>query len=176
MGYGDGGHFPCIADQEIVAVADHARSCVKRITTAPQKNYLVGGLVLCVFPAVVLFVLHIEDASLPMPFPILLGLLFLHGLRAVICSLFRLDLDGAMSWLVDAVSAAGFAAAAFWVAWHLKEGWKGGLPFIPANWNQNTARIVFAGGGLVAAVAAVRLLRKAVNRFRKKPDDGIRRA
>ena len=110
-----------------------------------------------------------------MPFPILFGLFFLHGLRAITVSLFPLDLDGAVSWGVDAVGAAGFAVFAFWVAWNLREGWSGGIPFLPGSWNQNFARFLFGCGGLVAAVMAVRLFRKAYNRYRKKPDDWGRR-
>jgi hypothetical protein len=139
--------------------------------TTPQKNYLVGGIVLCIFPAMVLLVLHIEGKTLPMPFPILFGLFFLHGLRSIIVSLFRFDLDGVVSWAVDALGAAGLAVMAFWVAWNLKEGWSGGIPFVPRSWNQNFARILFACGGLFATVIAARLFLKVLNRYRKKPDD-----
>ena len=139
--------------------------------TTPKRNYLVGGIVLCAFPATVLLALHYEGTKLPMPFPILFGLFFLHGIRAIIVSLFRLDMDGATSWTVDALGAAGFAALAFWVAWNLKDGWSGGIPFVPASWNQNLARILFACGGLIATAIAVRLFLKVLNRYRKKPDD-----
>ena len=139
--------------------------------TTPQRNYLVGGIVLCLFPAMVLLVLRIEGTRLPMPFPILFGLLFLHGLRAILVSLFRLDMDGAASWAVDALGAGGIAVLAFWVAWNLKEGWSGGIPFVPRSWNQCFARFLFACGGLVAATIAVRLFLKVLNRHRKKPDD-----
>ena len=139
--------------------------------TPPQRNYLVGGIVLCAFPAVVLIVLHLEGTRLPMPFPILFGLFFLHGIRAIIVSLFRLHLDGAASWAVDTLGAAGFAVFAFWVAWNVKEGWSGGVPFVPRSWNQNLARILFACGGLIATVITVRLFLKVLNRFRKRPDD-----
>ena len=128
--------------------------------STPQRSYLVGGIVLCAFPATVLLVLHIEGTRLPMPFPILFGLFFLHGLRAIIVSLFRLDLDGVASWAVDALGAAGFAVLAFWVAWNLKEGWSGGIPFVPQSWNQNFARILFACGGLIVTGIAVRLFWK----------------
>jgi hypothetical protein len=140
-------------------------------STTPRKNHLVGGIVLCAFPAVALLALHIEGTRLPMPFPILFGLFFLHGLRAIVVSLFRFDLDGAVSWTIDAVGAAGFAVLAFWVAWNLKEGWSGGIPFVPRSWNQNLARIFFGCGGLVAAFLAARLFRKVINLSRKKPDD-----
>ena len=139
-------------------------------TPTPQRNFLVGGILLCAFPATVLFVLHIEGRKLPMPFPILFGLFFLHGIRAILVSLFRLDLDGAASWVVDALGAAGFAILAFWVAWTVTKRWSGDIPFVPESWNQNAARFLFACGGLVAALIAARLFWKALNRYRKKPD------
>ena len=137
----------------------------------PQKNYLFGGIVFCAFPSLVLLVLHIEGTRLPMPAPILFGLFFLHGIRAILVSLFRLDLDGAASWAVDALGAAGFAVLAFWVAWNLKEYWSGDIPFVPERWIQNLVRILFAVGGIIVTVIAVRLFLKALNRFRKRPDD-----
>lgn len=143
-------------------------------TTTPKQSYLFGGIVLCAFPAVLLFAMHLNDAHLPMPFPILFGLFFLHGLRAVIWSLFKLDMDNAASWVVDAVGTAGFAAMAFWVAWQNDEGWSGGIPFVPERWNQSFARILFACGGFIAVAFTVRLLRKARNRYRNKPDDGVK--
>lgn len=142
--------------------------------TAPPKNYLFGGVVLCVFPAVVLVALHLNQQSLPMPLPIFFGLLFLHGLRAVIWNLFKLDIDNTFSWVIDAVGTAGFAVLAFWIAWFWKDGWSGGLPLAPNSWNQILARILFASGGLLATAFTVRLLRKARNRYRNQTDDGIK--
>ncbi len=109
-----------------------------------------------------------------MPFPILFALFFLHGTRVVVWSLFKLDFDSAVSWVVDAVGAAGFAMFAFWIAVHEREGWSGGLPLIPDGWNQTLARILFACGGLLGVLFAVRCVRKALNRYRNRPDDGIR--
>jgi uncharacterized membrane protein YiaA len=140
---------------------------------ASQKNYLVGGIVLCVLPAMIVLVLQIEGTPLPMPYSILCGLFFIHGLRAIFVSLFQADLDGAGSWMVDAVSAAGLSVFAFWVALYQKEGW-GGIPLVPDSWNQNAARLLFGCGGFVAAAIAVRLCRKALNRSRGKPDDSVR--
>lgn len=139
--------------------------------TGPHRNYLVGGILLCVFPAVVLIVLHIEGTQLPMPFPILFGLFFLHGLRAIVVSLFQLNLDVAVSWAVDALGAAGFAAMAFWVAWNIKTGWSSGVPLVSQSWNQALPRILFACGGLIATGIAARLFLKVLNRWRRKPDD-----
>jgi hypothetical protein len=141
--------------------------------TTPKQNSLIGGIVLCAFPAVILFAMYLDGARLPMPFPILFGLFFLYGLRLVIWGVFKLDLDNAASWLVDAVAAAGFAVLAFWIARHWTQGWSGDLPFVPESWNQNIAQIIFACAGLLATAFAARLLWKAVNRYRGRPDDGV---
>jgi hypothetical protein len=143
-------------------------------TTLSPKKYLLGGIVFCAFPAIVLLVLHLEQRSLPMPFPILFALFLLHGIPVVMWSLFQWDFDGAVSWVIDAVAAAGFAVFAFWIAVHEKGGWSGGLPFIRDSWNQNLARIAFACGGLLGALFTVRCLRKGFDRYRNRPDDGIR--
>ncbi len=139
-----------------------------------SKTYLPGGTILCAFPVIVLLVMHVEQKSLPMPFPILFALLFLHGFRVVIWSLFKLDFDGALSWVVDAAGAAGFAVFAFWIAVQEREGWTGGLALMPDSWKQRVARILFACGGLLGALFAVRCLRKAFRRHRNRPDDAIR--
>jgi hypothetical protein len=144
------------------------------MVTTPSKSYLLGGIVCCIFPAVALLAIHLNGTRLPMPFPILFGLFFLHGVRAVIWSLLKLDIDNAASWVVDAIGAAGFAVFAFWIAWHWKEGWSGGIPFVPESWNQNLARILFAGGGVLAVFFALRILRKALERYRNKQDDGVK--
>jgi hypothetical protein len=138
------------------------------------KSYLPGGIVFCAFPAIALLVLHLEQTSLSMPLPILFALFFLQGIRVIIWSLFKLDFDGAVSWGVDALGAAGFAVFAFWIAAHENEGWSGGLPLIPGSWNQDLARTLFACGGLLGVLFAVRCLRKAFHRYLNKPDDGIR--
>jgi hypothetical protein len=137
------------------------------------RAYLPGGLVLCAFPAIALLLIQLKQISLPMPWPILFALFFLHGIRVVIWCLFKLDFDGAVSWVVDALGSAGFAAFAFGFAAYVKEGWSGGLPFIPDSWNQMFARVLTACGGLLSALIAVRCLRKAFNQYLNKPDDGI---
>ena len=143
-------------------------------TDKPQKNYLLGGIVLCAFPAVVLLSLHLADAPLPMPWPIFFGVLFVHGIRAVMVSLFGLDLEGAASWIADAIATAGFAVMALWVAWNEKDGWSGGMPLIPDAWNQMIPRVLFAGGGLICVLAAARCVRKAFHVHRRVSDEGIR--
>jgi hypothetical protein len=141
-------------------------------TTSKQNNWF-GGMLLCVFPAAMLFAMHLNGVSLPMPFPILFGIFFLYGLQKVIWSLFKLDIDNTASWVIEAVAAGAFAVMTFWIAWNWKEGWSGGIPFVPERWNQNFARILIACGGLFAAAFAVRLLRKARNRYRNKADEGV---
>jgi hypothetical protein len=134
-----------------------------RTTTPSKDNYLLGGVVLCAFPVVLLLAMHINGSHLPMPWPILFGVFFIHGLRAVITSLFRLDIDGPVSWATDAVGAGGFALFAFWIAGREKGGWNAGF-----------VRILIALGGLMAALFAARCLWKAFNQSRGKRDDGVR--
>jgi hypothetical protein len=141
--------------------------------TTPARSHLLGGIVLCAFPATILLAMHINGARLPMPWPILFGIFFVYGIRSILTGLFRLDLESPASWVADAVGAAGLAVFAFWIAWNERDGW-GGLPFLPDGWNQGLARVLFACGGLVAALVAVRCLWKAFNEYRRKPDEGMR--
>ena len=122
---------------------------------------------MCVFPVIVYYAAH---GKLDLPVLVFLALLFVCGIWAVLSSLFRLDADGALSWIVGAVVSLGFAVFAFSVAWRWKEGWSG-IPFIPAAWNSIIARILFAFGGFLAMVSAVVFLRKARKRYRKNHDD-----
>jgi hypothetical protein len=142
-------------------------------TATRKQSDLFGGILLCAIPAAILIAMHVNGAHLPMPFSILFGLFFLYGMQRVVWSLFKLNIDNTASWVVEAVGAAGFAVLAFWIAWHWKEGWSDGIPFIPDSWNQYFARILFACGGLFAAAFSVRLLRKALNQSRNKPDGGV---
>jgi hypothetical protein len=138
-------------------------------TTPPPKSDLLGGIVLCVFPAIAFYLGY---DKLVMPWPILFALFPLYGLWMVIASLFHLDSGGAMSWLVAAVGAAGFAVFVIWIAF-TKKNFRGGIPFIPEAWNQNFIRGLFIVGGLLAALSAAVFLRKAIRMFRKRPDDGV---
>ena len=126
---------------------------------------------MCVFPAIIFLCAHLEGRRLPLVATILLGLFLLCGVWAVAVSLFSLDTDGALSWAVGALTAAAFAVFAFLVAWREPDGWSGGIPFIPAAWNQAAARILFALGGLLPLISAVVFLRKALKRFRENRDD-----
>ena len=134
----------------------------------PNKNYLPGGILMCVFSLIFYYALH---DSLGLPWLVFLALLFFCGVWTVILSAFRLDTDGAFFWLGGAIVALGLAVFAFLMAWHEVDGWSGGIPFIPAAWNQIVARILFALGGLVALLSAVVFSLIAYKRLRKKPDD-----
>jgi hypothetical protein len=142
-------------------------------TTPPRKSDLFGGIVLCAFPATILFAMYIGGARLPMPWPIFFAIVFVYGIRLVVTSLSILDLESPASWVADAVGAAGLAFIAFWFAWNETDGWDAGLPILPDSWNQNLARVLFACGGLIAALFAVRCLLKAFNQYRNKPDAGM---
>jgi len=133
----------------------------------PQKNYLLGGIILCVFPAMILFLIYEQYGEVPLEWLIFFALVFVSGIWAVILSLFKLDEKGELSCIVGAVMAIGFAMFAFLVAWRWKEGWSGGIPFIPKAWNQAIPRLLFAFGGLLATIGVASLLRKAVRKHRK---------
>ena len=125
---------------------------------------------MCVFPAMIFLRAHYGNDTLSLEVVILLWLFIFCGVWAILSSLFRLDAAGALSWLVGAVLAIRFAVFAFLVAWRVKEGWGGGIPFIPHAWNQAVARILFAFGGLLATVSAVVFVRKAIKKHRKDND------
>ena len=131
----------------------------------PQKNYWVGGMVMCVFPTIVFF---LPGGPLPLPVIIFLSLLIFCGVWAIALGLFKLDEHGAVSSLVGAVVSFGFAGFAFLVAWREKDGWSGGLPFIPHAWNQVIARLLFALGGLIGTLGGISLLRRAIRQRAKK--------
>ena len=132
----------------------------------PQKNYIPGGIIICVFTAIALFAMHAQQKEVPLELLIFFALVFVSGIWAVILSLFKLDEKGALSCLVGAVIAIGFAAFAFLVAWRWKTGWSGGIPFIPSSWNQVIPRLLFALGGLLAMMGSVSLLLKAIKKHR----------
>ena len=123
---------------------------------------------MCVFPAMVFFIARGELDRLPLWALFLLGLLFISGLWAVAMSLFKLDENGALASMASAVMALGFAGLAFLVAWREKDGWSGGIPFIPQAWNQAIPRLLFALGGLIATFCGISLLRRASRQRRKE--------
>jgi hypothetical protein len=140
----------------------------------PPKNPLLGGVLLCIFPATILFAMHLNGVPLPMPWPLFLAILFLYGLRATAVGLSLLNLESPISWLTDALAAAAFAFFAFYVAWHERTGWAGGIPFLPDSANQTLPRILFAAGGLLSTAFAARCLLKALHQLNHTPDDAMR--
>ena len=122
---------------------------------------------MCVFP-VSIFLRAGDD--LPFVWILFLSLLVVCGMWAILSDVFGLGADSGWSWLVGAIVAVGFAGLAFLFAWH-ETNVRGRIPFIPAAWNQVAARLLFALGGLIALLAAVAFLRKAIRRFRREHDD-----
>lgn len=128
-----------------------------------QKNYLVGGILLCIFPALVLFAVASQSnvRAIPPEFGIMLVVCFLWGIWTVVLSVWKLDPRGALSCLAGAIMVAGVAAMFFVVAWREKDGWSG-PGFLPDAWNQVIPRILFAVGGVLATLGSISLLRQAV--------------
>jgi len=123
---------------------------------------------MCVFPAMIF--LRAGDA-LPLWGVVLLSLMIACGVWAILSDVFGLGADSAWSWLVGAIMAVGFSCFAFLVAWKERDGWGGGIPFIPVAWNQIAPRLLFAIGGLITLLAAFAFLRKAIKRFREDHND-----
>lgn len=132
-----------------------------------QKNYLPGGIILCVFPAIIFFLCRVDAVSLPLWGTMLMAYLFLHGLWAITLTLFKLDSDGAASWFVGSFSAVAFATMASTIAWQEKTGWSG-IPFVSDEWNSIVARIGFALGGVGSLLLAVMFFRKALRRLNRR--------
>ena len=135
-----------------------------------QKNYLPGGIILCVFPAIVFFVVGVNAAALPLWGIVLLGYLFVHGLWAITMTVFKLDSDGAASWFMGSFSAASFGVMALVIAWQEKAGWSG-IPFVPDEWNSTIARIGFALAGVAGFLLAVMFFRKALRRLERRDSE-----
>jgi hypothetical protein len=133
----------------------------------PQKNYLLGGIVLCIFPVMVLIVVQLDQKPLPLEILVFFALLFISGIWAVVSSVFQLDGDGAAYWFVGSVLAAGFALLALLVALHSKTGWSSNIPFLSDTTNSAVPRILFALGGGGSLLLAVAFFRKAVRKCRK---------
>ncbi len=126
------------------------------------------------FTAIALYCIRTEGVRLPLAFNLLFGLFLLYGIWAVALSVFKLDPGCTGSYVVGGFGAAGFGVFAILVAVRFKDGWSGGVPFVPEGWNQSVARVLFGLGGLFCWLAAVRIFRKAINQYRKKEDDGVR--
>ena len=135
----------------------------------PHKNYLPGGIIMCVFSVIIFFA---AQDQLDLPALVFIALLFISGVWAVLSSLFKLDAEGSLSWIAGAVWALGFAVLALSVAWCWKKGWSG-IPFIPDTWNQTIPRISFASVGFLAMFLSVVFLRKAFKRYKKDRDEEV---
>lgn len=120
----------------------------------PKKNHWIGGLVLCVFPALVWGLARLEQKPLPQPWVVFLALLCLSGLWSVVSSVFELDADGAASWFVGSALTAGFALFAFLLAWEARTG------------DSAVFRILVGLGGAGSLVLAGGFFWKAVKRCR----------
>ena len=140
-----------------------------------QRNYLLGGILLCVFPVMVLWVGFLtgfaatsqgKETSWPWWIFIFLGVCFFWGVWTVILSVFKLNMEGALSYFAKSVMVGGVAAMFFVIAWREKTGWSSGDvatildKFLPESWNQAIPRILFAVGGVLATLGAVSLFRK----------------
>ena len=137
----------------------------------PSKNQLGGiifGILFCGFPALVLFLSHEQHKEVPLQWLAVLALFFIWGIWMFLSGLFKLNAESPLSYFAGSVITAGFAAFAFLVAWREKEGWSGGIPFIPKAWNQAIPRLLFALGGLLAMIGAFSLLRRAIRKHRKE--------
>src|ERR1043165_8735440 len=112
-----------------------------------QKNYLQGGILLCIFPVLILFFANLYGTlrAIPLEFLIMLAVCFFWGIWTVLLSVLKLNTEGALSYLAGSVMVAGIAAMFFVVAWREKDGWSG-PGFIPHAWNQVIPRIMFAFG------------------------------
>jgi len=139
----------------------------------PQKSYLFGGILLCVVPAVLLYVAHANgfaahSAGKVIPFPawafVILVVCFLWGCKTVIWSVFRLDPQGSLSSCATSIMVAGVATMCFVIAWREKGGWSGDIPFVPNEWNSVIARSGFVFVGLVLVAVAISRLRKSIER------------
>jgi hypothetical protein len=140
------------------------------LMSMPSKNQLGGiifGILFCGFPALVLFLSHEQHKEVPLQLLAVLALFFIWGLWMFLSGLFKLNAESSLSYFAGSIITAGFAVVAFLVAWREKEGWSGGIPFVPKAWNQAIARSVIALGGLLLIITAVAFFRKAIGKHRK---------
>ena len=85
----------------------------------------------------------------------------------LLSSLLKAEVEGALSYFAGSVIAALFALVTFIFALRQKDGWSGGIPFIPDAWNQIIARLVIAFGGLLLMVTSVAFFRMAMRKRRR---------
>jgi hypothetical protein len=150
-----------------------------------QKNYLLGGILLCVFPVMILWVGSVtgfvaqsqgKETGWPLEIFILLAVCFFWGVWTVALSVFKLHMRGAWSYFARSLMVGGLAAMFFVIAWREKTGWSSNASaavfdrFLPESWGQTIPRVLFAVGGVLATLGAVSLFRKGwKNRCRQIP-------
>jgi len=133
-----------------------------------QLGSIIFGILFCGFPALALFLSHKQHNQVPLQWLAFLGLFFIWGLWMLASGLFKLDIESSLSYFAGSFITAVFAVVVFLFAWRQKEGWSGGIPFIPSVWNQAISRIVVALCGLLLMVTAFAFFKKAVSKHRKK--------
>ena len=128
-----------------------------------QKNYLLGGILLCIVPVLILYFAHRYGnlTAIPPEFLIMLAVCAFWGMWTVILSVFKLNTKDTTSYLAGSVMIAGVAAMFFVVAWRERDGWSGPV-FITHAWSQVIPRFLFAIGGVLATLGSISLFRKAV--------------
>ena len=136
-----------------------------------QNNRLVGiifGLMFCGFPVFALYLEHLRQSPVSPQYLALLALLFIWGIWILLASLLKPDPDGAFYYFAGSIISAIFAVVLFMFAFLQKTGWSGGIPFVPATWNQSVARLLVGVGGLLLTVVSIAFFRSAM----KKRNDG----
>lgn len=123
---------------------------------------LFGGFAVLAFHA---------DDEIPLQWKGVLALFFVWGVWMFVAGLFNIDHDSAPSYFAGSVITACFAVVVWLLVWRQKTDWSGGIPFIPAAWNQIATRLVFALAGLLLAITAAAFFRKAMRKRRKDDDD-----
>jgi hypothetical protein len=136
-----------------------------------QLVIIVAGILFAGFPVLALLLSHEQHKPVPLEWLAALALFFIWGIWMFLSGLFKADAESAVSYFAGSVITAIFAAVLFLFALLAKEGWSGGIPFIPAAWNQIVARLFVAFGGLISSVASVACFRKAVKKLGEDDND-----
>jgi magnesium-transporting ATPase (P-type) len=128
---------------------------------------MIFGMLFCGFAVLAFYGEHGRHKDTPMQWNAFLLLFFIWGLWMIFAGLFKEDAEGALSYFVGSVITAIFAVVAFLFALLQREGWSGGIPFMPHAWSQTIARWVVAGFGLLLTATAIAFFRKALRKRRK---------
>ncbi len=135
---------------------------MKRMTDLQQRRLM--GWVLVGAAAVVAFRAHTErDTATPWRWMlIVVAVIFaLVGVQLVTAA------KGRLSALIGGLVGAGMSTLAFCGALG-HETLRGGIPFIPAAWNQAGGRLLFGFGGFATAVMAFYLVVRAIKPGRRE--------